>query len=251
MNAQVPGKFSLGVEGGIQFTNLSGFDTYYSTRSKTGFYAGIFGEYHISEKFNLRLGFDFDRRNFELNGYKTLADTTGAISNSYYVYQVDYGVKYLTIPLSIIYKTGGTKFKIYIRGGIYYSILINAEHQGIEGYFIDGDDKIDIGGTILHNGNNDFYLDGKSKSLEFVNTSNEFSQPDQLSYRKVKLNSSDYGLSVFVGFVYEPGPSIGITIAPGFSYSIPKAFTEPGYNDKWKQITRINIGMIYSINNVK
>jgi len=247
----ISGKFNFGAEGGIQFTNLSGFDTYYSTRSKTGFFAGIFGEYNISEKFKLRLGLNFDRRNFELNGYKTLADTTGAISNSYYVYQVNYGVKYLTIPLSIIYRTGGAKFKIYIQGGIYYSILLNAAHQGAEGYFIDGNDKIDISKTILYAGNNDFYLNGNSKSFEFVNISNEFSQPGQLSYRKVNLNSSDYGLGVVIGFIYEPTPSIGISIAPGFSYSIPNAFAAPGYNDKWQQIIRLNIGFVYTIKKLK
>ena len=241
-------KINIGIDGGVQFTNLSGFLFPYSPRSKTGFYAGIFGEYNISKTVKLRLELQYDRRNFELFGYTYFSDSSGGQGKSYYMYQADYSLNYLTIPLHLTYMRGSKKFKIYIQGGAYYSIYLNATYKGNEGYYIDPDDHIDFSETILQPGFNEFYLDGETKGVSVVDISKTEGEAENESYHVYNFNFFDFGFNLFIGVIYQPSPSIGITLAPGFSYSIGKAFEEPTYDFKWQQITRINIGFIYTLN---
>lgn len=242
------GKFNIGVNGGVQFANLNSFALNYSPRSNVGFTAGLFGEYNFSDKLKLRLGLNFDQRNFELYGFTNLPDTIGS---SYYVYQVDYGVKYLTIPVNLIYMAGSEKFKIFLQGGAYLSFLLNVSYKGTQDYYIDGEGSIDLTGTILHYGKNEFKLNGTSKGLKFVDINTPDSQPDQLAYKEIIFNSIDFGVDIFVGLLYKPSPYIGITLGPGLYYSIPRAFEDSQYDYKWQQITCVNIGFSYTLNKGK
>ena len=241
-------KVNIGIDGGVQFTNLSGFLFPYSPRSKTGFYTGIFGEYNISKSVKLRIELQYDRRNFELFGYTYFADSSGGQGNSYYLYQADYSVNYLTIPLNITYFRGSYKFKIYIRAGVYYSIFLNATHQGVERYYFDPEDHLDLSGTIFKPGVNQYLLDGRTDGVEMVDIYDTDASPGNESFDDYKFNTSDYGFNLFIGVIYQPIPSFGITLAPGFSYSIGKSFEDPTFNFKWQQITKINLGFIYTFN---
>ena len=242
-------KFNIGAEGGVQFTNLRSFLYPYSPLSKTGFFAGIFGEYNISKSFKIRLGLQFDKRSFELYGYELFVDTTGSFNGTYHLYQVDYDVNYLTIPLNINFVRGSDKFKIYLQGGLYYSIYLNAKQNGIDYYHIDHDDISYFSNTILDEMENIFYLDGSTDGLTFVDISD--TESVQPTYDVIKYNFYDFGFTFFVGLIYQPTPSIGLTIGPGFSYSFANAFEDPAYNFEWQQMTRFNIGFIYTLNKNK
>lgn len=239
-------KFNIGAEGGVQFTNLRSFLFPYSPQSKTGFYAGIFGEYNISKSFKIRLGFQYDRRSFELYGYEEFIDTIGSFNGTYHLYQVAYDVNYLTIPLNINFVRGNDKFKIYLQGGLYYSIYLNAKQKGIDYFYIDPDDKEYFSNTILSEGESIFYLDGSTDGLSFADISD--TESDQPSYDVIKYNFYDFGFTFFVGLIYQPAPSIGLTFGPGFSFSFANAFEDPVYNFEWQQMTRLNIGFIYTLN---
>lgn len=241
--ADQSGKFNIGFEGGLQFTNLNHYGTVFTPKTKTGFTAGIFGGYNFSKNLKIQLGLKYDRRNFELYSYYGLADSKG---NSYYLYQVDYGIKYLTIPLNMFYTAGSDKFKIYVKGGLYFSLLLDVGRKGIENYYIDGEGDADISGTILHYGKNEFIHDGTSKGIAIVDISTENSQPDDISYIENNFKPVDFGLDISLGFLYQPSPSFGIIIGPGFCYSFPKAFDKENDDSKWKQITQVNLGIIYT-----
>lgn len=243
------GKFNIGAEGGIQFTNLDSFARNYSTQSKTGFYVGVFGEYNLSQTVKIKLGLQYDRRGFELDSYTLFAADSGVSSgNSYYYYQVEYNLAYITIPLHIKYARGSKKFKISLEGGIYYSIYLNANHNGIERYYFDSKDYFDHTGTIFNNGFNDYLLDGPTDGIRTVNRYSNDGEQNEVTYDEYLFNSFDFGFDFLIGIIYQPTPSIGITISPGFTYSFTKAFENPTYESKWAQITKINIGFIYTLN---
>lgn len=243
------GKFNIGTEGGIQFTNLDSFARNYSTQSKTGFYIGFFGEYNISQTVRIKLGLQYDRRGFELDSYTPIAPDTGAYSgNSYHYYQVEYNLAYITMPLHIKYMRGSKKFKLSLEGGIYYSIYLNANHNGVEQYYFDPEEYFDLTGTIFEQGYNDYILDGPTDGVRVVNYESTDGDPGEIPYYEVKFNSYDFGFDFLIGLIYQPTPSVGITISPGFTYSVTKAFENPTYESKWAQITKINIGFIYTLN---
>jgi len=239
-------KFNIGAEGGLQFTNLRSFLYPYSPQAKTGFFAGIFGEYNISRTFKIRLGLQYDKRSFELYGYELFTDTTGSFHGTYHLYQVDYDVNYLTIPLNISFVRGSDKFKIYLQAGLYYSIYMNAKQNGIDYFYIDENDKKYFTNSILDKEENIFYIDGSTDGLTFLDISD--TESEQPTYDIVKYNFYDFGFNFYIGLVYQPTPSIGLTFGPGFSYSLANAFEDPAYNFDWSQITRVNIGFIYTLN---
>ena len=100
------GLFNIGVDGGVQFTDIQSSGTIFQPSSKMGYAIGVFGDYYISNDFRLRLALNFDNRAFQINSNVPLLDTAGNIGNSYYLYQVDYKLNYLTIPIGIIYTRG-------------------------------------------------------------------------------------------------------------------------------------------------
>ncbi len=118
------GLFNLGVEGGMQFTNIRDFSSLYQASSGIGYSIGGYAEYNISNDFKVRGGLYFDNRVFQLNGNFPFIDSTGKVLQSYYLYQADYKMNYLTIPLYIIYQRGSDKLKVTVQGGIYYSIYL-------------------------------------------------------------------------------------------------------------------------------
>ena len=50
-----------------------------------------------------------------------------------------------------------------------------------------------------------------------------------------------------IGGLYQPTPVIGISLSVGFSYSLGQAFENPQIDSKWSQITKINLGVVYTL----
>jgi len=238
------GTFNVGLEGGVQFTSINQYSSFYVPSSKVGFTAGVFGEYYLSEAFKIKVAALYDSRPFELSGELIYADTAmQSYSNSYYLYQVDYAINYLTIPIGIGYEKGSDKFKILLNINVYYSILLNANMNGRELYYFDPGDGFDLTNTILQQGVNNFSLSGATEGVAF----SEILKDSQEKYRVEEFNTSDFGMNLMIGGLYQATPQLGFSVSFGFGFSFDQVFVNPEVNSKWSQITKINMGVIYSL----
>lgn len=240
------GKFNIGAEGGVQFNNIdSPGHTYpwgnYITNTRTGYTAGFFGEYYITNSIKFKVGAIYDKRGFQLYSYLPIYDTATTLGQSYYLYQVDYNLDYLTIPIGFVYEKGSDKFKVFVQVNFYYSFLLNATQDGFEDFYVAPDETIDLGGNIVLNpGHNVTRYEGDANGIS-VFQNNE----------SAAFNVSDFGINLSIGLLYKPSPSLGICISPGFGYSFGHLFEDPNLSAKWTQLTRISIGFIYTIKKKK
>ncbi len=237
---QTKGLFNIGIEGGVQFTNIKDFSLLYpvhQTKSQMGYRVGGFAEYFVINDLKLHAGIYYDDRAFQLAADFPFVDSTGKILKSYYFYQVDYKLNYLTLPLSIIYQRGGEKFKITLQAGIYYSIFLNATMNGAEDVYVDPDDVGLITDTTLRVGHNQRLYSGSTKGIVTSYSSPEYPY----------FSSYDFGFNFQIGVIYNITPQIGISAGVGFTYSISSVFENPEINSKWLQNTGVNIGFVYTL----
>ena len=238
------GSFNIGAEGGVQFTNIKDVNSFYNPSSNTGFTAGLFGEYYVSNDFKVKLGAIYDSRGFDMDATVIFPDTAlQTLSNSYYLYQVNYKVNYLTLPIGIGYERGGEKFKLLLQVYFYYSLFLNSTMNGGELYYFDPIDGFDLSGSTLNQGLNEFSYSGNTEGVSFKNTLETDTEP----YDVENFNSSDLGFGLMIGGMYRITPSLGISASFGFNWSIGKLFENPELDAKWQQITRINIGILYTL----
>ncbi len=232
---QTKGLFNIGIEGGVQFTNIKDFSPVYQAKSKTGYRVGGFAEYFVINDLKLHAGIYYDDRAFQLAADFPFVDSTGKILKSYYFYQVDYKLNYLTLPLSIIYQRGGEKFKITLQAGIYYSIFLNATMNGAEDVYVDPDDVGLITDTTLRVGHNQKLYSGSTMGIGFYKSESFY------------FSSYDFGFNFLIGVIYNITPQIGISAGVGFTYSISSVFENPEVNSKWLQNTHVNLGFVYTL----
>lgn len=231
------GQFNIGVDGGIQFTDIRSFGSIYQPSSKIGYTIGAFGDYYISNDFRLRLALNFDNRAFQINSNLPLADTSGKIGNSYYLYQVDYKLNYLTIPFGVIYTRGGDKFKILLQLSFYYSIFLNSTMNGGEDFYIAPED---IGSlpddSELLPGHNFYAYDGSTTGLAYAFNS-----------KTEHFNSYDFGFNFLIGGLYQVTPTVGITLSLGFTYGLANVYENTEWDSRWSQMTKVNLGIAYTL----
>lgn len=234
---QTKGLFNIGIEGGVQFTNIKDFSPVYQAKSKTGYRVGGFAEYFVVNDVKLHAGIYYDDRAFQLASNFPFVDSPGKILKSYYFYQVDYKLNYLTLPLSIIYQRGGEKFKINLQAGIYYSIFLNATLDGAEDVYVDPDDVGLVTDSTLSVGHNQKLYSGSTMGIATRSDTTE----------SFYFNSYDFGFNFLIGVIYNITPQIGISAGVGFTYSISSVFENPEVNSKWLQNTHVNLGFVYTL----
>jgi len=231
VNAQIyqKGSVNIGIDGGIQFTNVSTNFTSNSPSSGTGFSIGPYVEYHVSNNFKLRLGAQYDNRAFGINESAiwraVCEDSLFIYENSYIQYKRDYKVNYLTLPLSIIYVKGNEKFKIYVQLSFYYSIYLSAHQKGFNDLYIDTLDFQNICDTTISVGHN----------------IKEFDEAVERGF-----NTSDFGLNFYIGGIIKLAPGLGLTIAPGFTWGMGDVFEDQSIMSNWSRIFKINTGIVYT-----
>lgn len=224
------GSLEFGVEGGVQFTGVSDASMFINDRG-TGYNFGPVMNYYLSELFIFRAGLSMDNRAFSLgSGYLLIrddADTSYTGRSSYINSNGDYRVNYLTIPLSIIYSKGTGKFKLYVQGTVYYSILLNSKQSGIIDIYIDPEDAQ--------------YFDFKEYP-ELNVPGHHYLDPEEIPF-----NTSDIGIKISLGGIYKVSDRIGISLSAGFTQSFSNVWEDPLRIAKWSSLYKINTGFIYSI----
>lgn len=228
------GKFNIGFEGGVQFTNVEDKSTLNPATRKTAYSFGPYAEYFLSDLFSLRLGLCFDKRGYKIDDlYVGLADSSQIIPdslvysrNSYLHITRNYTINYLTIPLSINYVKGSDKFKIYVQAGIYYSLLLNASQEGYNDLYIEPEYAPHFPPPYNVPGHQIEDFTGDATSI---------------------FNTSDFGININLGFIFQFNPQWGLTVSPGLSYSFANLYFNPEIDAKWSQIYKINAGVVYTL----
>lgn len=222
------GSLNIGFEGGVQFTNISDSYVINIPKGGVGFNVGPYLEYHVAPSFKLRLGLIYDNRKFGI--YEppyVVHDTSGVkLDSSYFQYNRDYSINYLSIPLSVFYVKGGEKFKVYLQLSFYYSLFLNAHQEGKNDLFIHPIDYQKISDSTITVGHNIKEFNGAVDGL---------------------FNSSDFGFSFYFGAIFKLTPNLGLTVAPGFTVGMANVYENPNRKSKWTRIVKINAGIVYTL----
>lgn len=230
------GKFNLGFEGGVQFSNAEDQRTLNPVSSKTGYSSGPYIEYFISDMISVKLGLNYDSRGFKIDDvFVGFVDTSQIITdsivilycpNSYFHITRNYSVNYLTIPLNFRYVKSSGKFKIFIEAGVYYSLLLNANRIGQDDLYMEPECAPHFEEPFNVPGHQYEDYDGDATSL---------------------FNTYDFGMSLYLGGIVQFSPQWGITISPGFMFSFANLYSNPEIDAKWTQIFKINAGVVYTL----
>jgi len=125
-------EYAIGMQGGLNFTNITGGNFYLGTGLRMGMNAGLTYEWQSSGK--MRLGVDVLYSEQGYISYGTMQDKPGMETG------VQFNVKnnfdYLAVPIKIGY-TIGEKIKVIPRLGIVTSYLLKAETK-IPGIYFGG-----------------------------------------------------------------------------------------------------------------
>lgn len=227
-NIQEKGSVNFGFEAGLQFTNIS--DPYMPvSKAGTGYNAGPFIEYCLSNLVKFRAAIQYDNRAFKLeNMAPRLVGDSGYIGQtSYYDVQQNFKVNYLTIPISFIYSTGGEKLKFFMQGTVYYSFYINSVQTGVRDVYISEEDA------------EHFYFEDYP---EFSTPGHHYLKPEIQTF-----NSGDIGINMLIGGVYYIKPGLGISLAPGFTFAFSNVWEDPSRVTTWSTLYKVTAGLVYSI----
>ena len=221
------GDVNIGIEGGVQFTNISDSYTTNLPTSGVGFSLGPYIEYHVSPAFKFRFALNYDNRKYGIaEPPYPVNDSAGNFEKSYFQFNRDYSVNYLTIPLSVFYVKGNDKFKIYIQVSFYYSLYLNAHQKGTNNLYIDPIDYPFVTDSTITAGHNIREIDEPVEGL---------------------FSSSDFGINFYLGGIIKLSPSLGLSIAPGFTVGMADVYEDPIRRSNWSRIFKINAGIVYTL----
>ncbi len=219
-------RISYGLEAGPQFNSVRN-GGFLNAKGRISGDAGVYVQYDISRKMNIRFGAYYDPRGFETS-YKSdflvLSDTGYIGYNSFYAYDMTYKINYLSFPLNFVYLSGGTKFRLLVEGGVYLSIAIYSHEKGYRGIYVDPEDLPHFGDSTLTAGFHMKDFDGPARDF---------------------FNATDFGLHFAFGLVYQYSDKIAFTFKPGFDFGLTSIISTPDVDLKWDRIVRLNFGVVY------
>jgi hypothetical protein len=221
-------RISFGLEAGPQFNSVrnGGFS---NAKGRISGNVGAYAQYDISGRFNLNFGIYYDPRGFETSfqtAFLMLSDTGYVGYNSFYAYDMTYKINYLTFPLNFVYLSGGTKFRLFVEGGVYLSIALYSHEKGYRGIYIDPVDLPHYGDSTLTAGYHMVDYDGTARDF---------------------FNATDFGLHFAFGLIYQFTDKIAFSFKPGFSFGLTPIVSNPDIDLKWDRILRINVGVVYKL----
>jgi hypothetical protein len=223
------GKISLGLEITPQFTKISNTN-YVDCSSKVRPYTGIFILYDVNQVLKFKTGLFFDMRSYGIylktSGLK-LSDSTGYTGyNSYLEFDFTNTVNYITVPVDFFYQKGDGKLKVFVEGGLYFSLTINNNSKGDGDMYIHPDDL---------DGFNDSTLTAGHHYKHFDSSNDNF------------FNTYDLGVNLGMGISYYFKPELALQFSPGFSYGLTNVFEDPETSSKWSNIFKLHLAMVYKL----
>ena len=226
-------KFSLNFNAGPQFSDVSGTGSLYS-KGRTGYFTTFTVDYNILKNLKIGTGLSYEMRGFNLFFYSQLIIDT-IMRTSYSIFDVNYDINYLTIPVNVKYIVGEGKFNLLLEGSFFYSIFLYAHKKGYTNIYIDPDDYQSIDpedATGIEPGDN---------KIEYDENTNIFIDNE-------KFSNFDIGFIFYIGVVYNVSNNIKLNLSPGFSSNFGRLLDNPAYKSfKWSRNIKINAGITYNL----
>lgn len=198
---------SIGIQGGVNLTNLTSFNTFGDSKFRTGIIGGFNYEFLFQGKYTLGADILYNQQGFTEKDIFT--DDTGNPTGKTAEIKFDYD--YLSLPLQIGY-TLGNKIKGFAKIGVCPSVLLKAATTtpkvDVQGSLIryetfDVKDKvskfdlaglIELGAGYVLNDNLEFF-----SSLTYRKSVTTFSNADYFKDSKMR----HYGYSLAIGLKYK------------------------------------------------
>ncbi len=221
-------RISVGLETGPQFNSVRGGGLN-NPRERTVINGGAFVQYDVSRVLKVSLGAYFDPRGFGTSyqsPFLILSDTGYIGYNSFYAYDMTYKINYITFPLNVRYLSGGTKFRLFVEGGVYLSIAVYSHKNGYSGIYVDPSDLPHYGDSTLTSG---YHM------TTYDSTANDF------------FNPADVGLHFAFGLIYHLSDKIALSFKPGFNFGLSAIVSNPEVDMKWDRILKLNVGIVYRL----
>lgn len=138
MSQQAPdySRWRLGVAGGILMGDIANSSVIYTLSDKPSAHIAAIGAYQISPDFIIQAELLYERRIFRSERYITgfrLNDTSSYVCwDCTYAFDVWYHSDYISVPILLSYARSKKNWSLYAQGGVYYSILLVNNHDGLE-----------------------------------------------------------------------------------------------------------------------
>jgi len=122
--AQTKGNIEMGINGGVNFSSVTGTDYYYdyygyggqTSESSTSFNVGVSLDYYFSDRWSIKVKGIYDRKGWD----------NGSIEHNGDFYVTDYNLDYITVPVMANWHFG-SKRAWYLNFGPYVGFLTNAK----------------------------------------------------------------------------------------------------------------------------
>ena len=145
-------KITVGLQNGMNFSNLQSENTYGKWKSKTGNINGIFVDYSLNKVLSVGTGFDFTSLYYQFldyypypQFYNTASSYSDVMIAPVQNYSQITNLSFYRIPLYFKLSTP-TRLKFSLTGGLYYSFL--SESTDVNSYWGPTTQKNDVGYMI-------------------------------------------------------------------------------------------------------
>ncbi|MBU1369341.1 MAG: PorT family protein [Bacteroidetes bacterium] len=227
-----PQRWYLGLYAGTNISDLSTTALDLRFKNQNGLLAGISLRYQLNENFSLKSGIEFDQRRFGMEanyqGLRYVDDTSMHICYSCrYEYEHIINGMYVTVPLVFQYGKNIGRIGFHVKGGLYYSLLLQAYHDGQELEYFDPVEALP------------FLQFGYEPGL-FVNSFN--GKAENL------LNTNDAGIILGVGGTYALGSRLAFLAEANLQVGFKPLFESPDFIAIYHSAFQFRGGLVYRLN---
>lgn len=226
-------RWYLGLSIGVGTMDMNSNSIDLNVINHTNPVGGIFVQYQLNEQLSLRLGAEFDKREFGLQlGYQGMRydDTSTYVCYSCsYEYNITYSNYYLTFPLLFQYSKSTNKFAFNFKGGLYYSFLLSSYQYGYEELYIDPVEGLPF-----------YHLDNNIEPGLF-----------RIVYRGETeniINTYDAGIMLGIGGTYVLSNKIAILLEGNMQVGFQSVFLNPTMINLMHRSFQLRGGLIYRLN---
>ncbi|MBG0781296.1 MAG: PorT family protein [Bacteroidales bacterium] len=225
-------RWYTGLSVGAGITDISSGTTDIRVINSNGFVGGPFLQYQINEQFSVRVGAEFDSREFGMEVYyqgMRYTDTSTHVCYSCrYSYENTHTSYYLTFPLLLQYSQYRNKFGLTIKGGVYYSLLLISYQDGFEELYIDPEEGLPF-----------YQIDNSIEPGHFIN-----------QYKGEALNvmnTYDAGIMLGLGGTYALNNKLALLLEGNLQVGFQGVFENPGMISLIHRAFQLRGGLIYRL----